>query len=279
MVAAAGAVACFRDGLVQGRDRRRLGGVRPDVQQLSAPALRPPDVLQPGQAGQVLLAAASAAAAAISSASTGSGCMISACHRQLPRSLPAMVTSPRATAATMSCRAGSSTHHSPSSGMTRGPSPVSFFSRKCAPWLTLYSACTASVNSAPPGSPVPVTATNPNSGTSTMSTAPLPTLSSDSQLVAIAVIPIIVATARPTRKEPKVRNQRALMLLVPGPDVAKYRCSSPVAHVMVSQSTRSGCRSALRARCAGTPPRPVTGRPETCSGRARRVGLAKVSVE
>ena len=56
VVAAAGAVACFRDGLVQCRNRRRFGGVRPDVQQLSAPALRPPYVLQAGQAGQVLLA-------------------------------------------------------------------------------------------------------------------------------------------------------------------------------------------------------------------------------
>ena len=55
-MAATGAVACFRDGLVQRRDRRRFGGVRPDVQQLGAPALRPPDVLQAGQAGQVLLA-------------------------------------------------------------------------------------------------------------------------------------------------------------------------------------------------------------------------------
>ena len=59
--------------------------------------------------------------------------MISACHRQLPRSPPAMVTSPRATAATMSCSAGSSTHHSPSSGMTRGAWPVSLFTRKFAP--------------------------------------------------------------------------------------------------------------------------------------------------
>ena len=51
--------------------------------------------------GRSFLLAASAVAAAISSAPIGSGCMISACHRQLPRSLPAIVTSPRATAATM----------------------------------------------------------------------------------------------------------------------------------------------------------------------------------
>jgi hypothetical protein len=48
---------------------------------------------------------------------------------------------PVATAAMMSCCAGSSTHHNASSGIFRGASPKDFFGRKCAPWRTWYSAC------------------------------------------------------------------------------------------------------------------------------------------
>ena len=185
--------------------------------------------------GRSFLLAASAVAAAISSASTGSGCMISACHRQLPRSLPAMVTSPRATAATMLL---GRVVHPPQPFQRHDPRRLA--GELLQPEVRAVAHAVQRLHRlgelGAAGLTGPGHRHEPELGDIHDVHRTLAYL--EQRLVAgrDSGHTIMVATARPTRKEPKVRNQRALGI----GDGRRARSRFPPCKARVAHSAATG---------------------------------------